>query len=220
MSRTAHAGKNASAGYAVIEALASLVIIAMIGLMLFQGIGTGTRVWERVDARQAGRESVDAAQSALRDRLEEIYPATLYEQIPPTVDFSGEAHHVVFISSPPLADRPAPVRRYGLLLDSAGQLILTSVSDVAPRTDTVINQVVLSGVRGLDVAYFGALQPDLTPGWRAAWESRGELPDAIRVRVLFQPGDRRIWPDLIVHPRATIDTGCSLEPTSHGCKGR
>lgn len=220
MTTLARAPGRASGGFALVEALASLVVIAMISLMLFEGIGTGARVWEGIDARQSGRDTVDGAQSALRDRLEEIYPATLYDQSAPTIDFSGQASQVVFIASPPLAERPGPLRRYGLRLDATGQLILTSVSDVAPKTDTAIDQVLVSGVRGLDLAYFGSAQPDLTPRWRAAWENEARLPDAIRIRLFFRPGDRRAWPDLIVHPRATIDTACSLDPISHGCKGR
>jgi general secretion pathway protein J len=214
------AGPRASGGFALIEALASLVIVGMIGLMLFSGIGTGARVWERIDTREAGREAVDSAQSTLRDRIEQIYPATLYDKTPPYIDFAGQANHLVFISSPPEAGRPAPLRRYGLLLNTAGQMILTSVSDAAPQTDTVVNQVILSGVRGLEVAYFGSTRPDFTRRWRPDWNDETALPSAVRIRVAFEPGDRRTWPDLIVHPRTTTDVSCSLDPISHGCKGR
>ena len=209
-----------SDGFALVEALASLVIVGLIGLMLFEGIGTGARVWERMDARQSGRENVDSAQSTLRDRLEEIYPATLYDKTPPYADFAGQASHIEFISSPPQSARPAPLRRYGVLLNTAGQLILTSVSDVAPRTDTVVNQVMLRGVRAIDIAYFGSAQPDFTRQWRPSWDDESLLPDAIRIRLAFEPGDRRVWPDLIIHPQVMIDTSCSVDPISHGCKGR
>ena len=209
-----------SAGFALIEAIASLVIIGMIGLMLFSGIATGSRVWERIDTRQAGREAVDSAQSALRDRIEQIYPATLYDRTPPYIDFAGQANHLVFISSPPDSARPAPLRRYGLLLNTAGQLILTSVSDTGPTIDTVVNRVILTGVRTLDVAYFGSAPPDFTRRWRPDWNQEIDLPSAVRIRLAFEPGDRRVWPDLIIHPRATADASCSLDPVSHGCKGR
>ena len=217
---TMRARPRSSDGFALIEALASLVIVGMIGLMLFAGIGTGARVWERIDTRQAGREAVESAQSTLRDRLEQIYPATLFDKNPPYVDFTGQANRLVFTSSPPKSGRPAPLRRYGLFLTAAGKLILTSVSDVAPQTDTVINQVLLTGVQGMDVAYFGSAQPDFTRRWRPTWDDEAALPSAIRIRLTFEPGDRRPWPDLIVHPRTTIDVSCSLDPVSHGCKGR
>jgi Tfp pilus assembly protein PilX len=209
-----------SDGFALVEALASLVIVGLIGLMLFEGIGTAARVWERMDARQSGRESVDGAQSTLRDRLEEIYPATLYDKNPPYADFTGQASRIEFISSPSQSGRPAPLRRYGVLLNTAGQLILTSVSDVAPQTDTVVNQVMLRGVRAIDIAYFGSRQPDFTRQWRPDWDDETLLPEAIRIRLAFEPGDRRTWPDLIIHPQVMIDTSCSADPVSHGCKGR
>ena len=42
-----------SAGFALVEALASLVIVGMIGLLLVAGATTGRRTWERIDSRQA-----------------------------------------------------------------------------------------------------------------------------------------------------------------------
>jgi general secretion pathway protein J len=213
--------QGADAGFSLVEALASLVVVGMIALMLVEGVTTGRRVWERIDTREAHGEALEAAQTTLRDRIEQTYPATLYNKTPPYIDFKGTAEQLSFLANPPVSERPASIRRYTLTLDTATNLLLSSISDVPPPDQApVTRQVLLSGVRQLDVAYFGAAQPDFTPRWRPAWTDESALPEAVRVRLTFEPGDQRQWPDLIVRPRATIDAACMLNPITHRCKGR
>jgi len=204
-----------------VEALASLVIVGMIALMLMAGATTGHRVWDGIDGREAASEELENAQAALRDRAEQIYPATLYQGNPPSVDFEGAAESVAFISSPPDVGRPAPLRRYRLFLDTTGALVLSSISDVeAQNPPSPERQTLLKGVREVDIAYFGALPPDNQRRWRRAWRQEPDLPEVIRVRVVFEPGDRRLWPDLVVRTRTNIDTACLLNTATHRCKGR
>jgi general secretion pathway protein J len=156
----------------------------------------------------------------LRDRVEQIYPATRYDKSPPYIDFSGAASRMTFLANPPEAQRPGALRRYTLGVNTKGQLVLLEVSDVAPQGTRPAVRVLLEGVRQLDVAYFGATAPDNTRGWRQEWDSEAALPEIIRIRLAFEPGDRRLWPDLIIRPRTTIDTECLLNPITHACKGR
>ena len=210
-----------SPGFALVEALASLVVVGMIGLMLMAGVTTGRRVWERIDTREAVGEGLDAAQTTLRDRLEQAFPQTLYDQNPPYVDFQGRSEGVVFLANPPDSGRPAPLRRYTLSLDTAGELVLSSISDAAAPSRAVVSRdVLLRGVRQLDLAYFGAFQTDITRRWRPVWPSNPSLPELIRIRLTFEPGDPRQWPDLIIRPRTTIDSACLLNSIIHRCKGR
>lgn len=189
--------------------------------MLVEGVATGRRVWERIDTREARGEALEAAQMALRDRVEQTYPATLYDKAPPYIDFRGAAEQLVFLANPPVSERPGPLRRYTLALDTGTNLVLSSVSDVSPPDQAfVTRQVLLRGVRQLDVAYFGAAQPDFTRRWRSSWIDESFLPEAVRVRLTFEPGDERQWPDLIIRPRTTIDTNCMFNPITHHCKGR
>jgi general secretion pathway protein J len=206
-------------GFALVEALASLVVVSLIGLMILEGVGVGRRVWERIDIVEARGEAVDGAQTLLRDRMEQIYPATLYDQAAPYVDFAGSDERVTFLSSPPYWERPSPLKRYVLRIEGR-RLVLVSTSDVAPRSAAPSTLVLLDHVRRLDLAYFGAAQPDGQRRWRAAWFNEGVLPEVVRIRVRFERGDPRLWPDLIVHPRATIDSGCVFNRISRHCKGR
>ncbi len=214
-------GARRDAGFALVEALASLVIVGMIALMLVAGMNTGRRVWEGADRRQSGAEAVDAAQGALRDRVEQLFPATLFDRSPPYVDFQGRRDGMTFLSNPAEAGRPAPLRRYSLALDAGGDLVLSSISDAAPPgRATTTREVLLARAQGLDIAYFGAREGDVGEAWRSSWAGEATPPELIRIRVALAPGDPRRWPDLVVRPRADIDAACLLNPVTHHCKGR
>ncbi len=208
-------------GFALIEALASLVIVGMLGIMMIQGVSTGQRVWARLDTRAAAFEAVEGAQDTLRGRLEQLYPATVFIGGGEQVDLNGGPETIAFLAPPQVASRPAPLRRYRLDLTVGQDLVLSSISDVAiAGAPTVTRQVLLTGVRQMDIAYYGAQPPDPTPGWRSAWAGQPEAPDLIRIRLAFEPGDPRQWPDLIVRPRTTIDSQCILSPSTSHCRGR
>lgn len=209
------------AGVALVEALASLVIVGMITLMLATGVATGRRVWERLDSREAVGEAIDSAQATIRDRLEETFPSTLYDQTPPHPDFDGGASSLEFLSNPPQVARPGPLRRYTLFLAANGALTLSSISDVGPRDKAIASpEILLRGVRSLEFSYFGPQPPDGGRRWGDVWQEQPALPEAVRVHVAFAPNDHRQWPDLIVRPLATIDSACLLNPVTHRCKGR
>jgi hypothetical protein len=44
------------------------------------------------------------------------------------------------------------------------------------------------------------------------------LPELVRIRVGFAPGDRRVWPDLIIRPAVTIDGTCRVNRTARQCR--
>jgi len=212
---------HADGGIALVEALAALVVVGMIGLMLMAGAGTGRRVWERIDAREARGEELESAQSALRDRVSQIYPATKFDASPPYIDFRGKVDQVVFLANPPEVARPAPLRRYTVSLDAAGNLALSSISDVEARDDAPVDrQVLLRHVQRLEIGYFGPAQPDFQPRWRDAWRDERALPALVRVRVAFEDGDPRVWTDLIIRTQTTIDSACLINEITHRCKGR
>ena len=210
-----------SGGFALIEALASLVIVGMISLLVFQGVGMGRRVWEGIDNVATTEEAIEGAQEILRGRIEQMYPATLYGADEAQADINGQAETLEFLAPPAEALRPAPLRRYRLELTVGRQLVLSSISDVVTSRDTrITRQVLLSGVQQLDLSYFGAAKPDTSKLWRPSWFQQVAPPEMVRIRVAFPRGDRRKWPDLIVRPLTTIDSNCVLSSATTRCRGR
>jgi type II secretory pathway pseudopilin PulG len=213
--------KRGEAGFSLVESLASLLVVGMIGLMLISGITTGRRVWERMDARAAGSEQLETAQIALRDRVEQAFPLSRYDTVPTTSTFDGGPREMTFLANPSDAGRPAPLRRYTLWATTKGALVLSSISDVGPPEGAVVdNQVLLTGIRGVDIRYYGRVAQDGRGLWRGEWRNEPKLPDIVRIHVDLMPSDRRWWPDLMIRPRATIDSGCLLDRITHHCKGR
>ncbi len=210
-----------SAGFTLVELLVSLAIMAMLSVLIVSGVGGGARVWERMDRTTAAGEAVEGAQAALRTRLERIFPATRYDASTPYVDFDGAADSLAFIAPPADAARPAPLRRYHLALTAAGDLVLSSHSDLAanPAAPDPEQLVLLHGVQGIELAYFGPTAPDNSPRWRPRWTAQPAPPQLVRLRVAFAADDRRWWPDLVVKPAADIDAGCVMN-SSGRCMGR
>jgi general secretion pathway protein J len=161
--------------------------------------------------RRRGRE---------RCRIESAFPATRNDTVPPYADFEGKADEISFLGEARDSERPTALRRYRLALDTDGDLVLSVVSDVA-LNQTVPSSVLvlLHGVQDFDVAYFGP-QPKGPPAWQLSWEKQPSLPQLVRIRVQFEQGDRRAWPELLIKPMVTIDSLCVLNAANGRCRGR
>jgi general secretion pathway protein J len=209
-----------TAGYAIAEMLASLVILGMIGTMMISGITTGQRVWERMDASDIAAENVAGAQLLLRERIESAFPATRNDTVPPFADFEGKADSISFLGEARDSERPTALRRYRLALDTDGDLVLSGVSDVA-LNQAVPSEVLvlLRGVQEFDVAYYGP-QPNGPSAWQLSWDRQAALPQLVRIRLQFEQGDRRAWPELLIKPMVTIDSLCVLNAANGRCRGR
>lgn len=210
-----------SAGYTLVEMLVSLIIIGLASAMMLSGLSAGRRAWERGDIANAAGEAVSGAQMLLRERLERAYPATRYDQIPSYADFFGAADAVSFLSPPRDIHAPSSLQRYTLALAPTGDLIVTSLSDVAidPKAPGE-PLVLLHNVQQLSIAYFGVAPPDKAPGWHDQWQRMPVLPLLVRIRVQFPPDDPRDWPELLIKPFATVDTMCVLTVLTGKCRGR
>jgi general secretion pathway protein J len=210
-----------SAGYALVEMLATLLIVGMTSALMVSGLGASRRVWDKVDSANSMGDAIAGAQLALRERLERVFPATKYDKIPSYADFDGVADKVMFLSSPRDVSSPSALRRYQLSIAPNGDLLLASVSDLAADpTKPDENLVLLHNVQGLDIAYFGVVPPDNRAGWRFTWEQRPAPPQLIRIRLQFAPQDPRVWPELLIKPAAMVDSMCVLMVMTKKCRGR
>jgi len=208
-------------GFALIELLVSLAILGLVALLLMISVGTGRRVWERLDAAGNAVASVEAAQALIRDRLTHVVPLTRYDATSPYADMQGKADVLFFIAPAPSSRQPDALMDYRLSLSTGSELVLSSTSDIArvkaPSRD---DRILLRGVARIEFTYFGAAPPDNLRRWRNAWIQRPTPPELVRLRLAFVRGDPRQWPDLIVRPVATVDTQCVLNNQTGQCKGR
>lgn len=210
-------------GVGLTELLVSLALLALISLLILQGVGTGRHLWRGVSARAETAEAIQSAQALLRERLEQIYPATRYDAQQPYPDFEGAPATLAFLAPPSDSLGHGALRRYLLRVDANGDLLLSSTSDLwglYPEDNGIrpTGEVLLHGVRGLSFAYFdGGLGKGV---WRTTWHQRSVLPGLIRLQVAFPQGDTRWWPTFMVHAATTIDSEC-INPNGSGhCGGR
>ena len=217
-------GSGRQAGFTLIELLVSLVVLGFAAALLVAAVSTGHGLGARAEAKAAAVESIDAAQTLLRDRLTAMTAEARFDASVPYADMRGDNFVLSFTAPAIDAAQPAPLQRYRLQL-ARGTLTLFAVDplrrDIQPDAPTLAGWTqlpLLLDAAGLDIAYFGAAPPDGERRWRRFWQNRPQLPELVRVRVGFAPGDRRVWPDLIVRPAATVSTACQLDSLTGRCR--
>jgi len=209
------------AGLTLLELLVALSLLGMLFVVLQQGLTLGQRVWERATTRQAVRlDAVETAQTLLRERLTRANPVFLRTG-DGEVTLVGDARAVTFDAPPPGVFGSGTYLRYTLSVtaDNVLELAWKPDTDRSPAAPLIRNAV-LGGVDRLEIAYFGVGRADRQPRWWSYWRGQPAMPLLVRLRVVFPPGDLRIWPDLLVAPRATVDAQCAWEPVTRNCRGR
>jgi general secretion pathway protein J len=218
--------ESGDAGFSLVEMLVALVLVGLAAMLMVQGLASGRRLWADEEIRTQRGETVEAAQTLVRARVERLRPVTRFGADRPYADLEGTPDTLSFISLPPDVERPSPMRRYRLFLDERGDLVLSSASALASpdaggeaaadRTD----QTLMRHVEGLAIDYFGPATRGAAPGWQPSWSQQPTPPQLVRIRLSFPAGDRRTWPDLIVAPATSLDTLCTLDPFTGVCRGR
>ena len=204
------------AGFTLVEMLVALVLLGMVATMMAVGFASGHRLWTSVERQTARGESIEAAQTLLRGRLERLRPFTRSQGRTFYSDVEGRNDRLSFWAEPPDARRPAAVTHYILALDANDDLTLAGALDPQAASDDTL----LSHVASLEIGYFGPAGPNDPGEWQDSWSHQAAPPSLIRVRVAFPPGDRRSWPDLLVRPAANVDTACLIDATTGQCGGR
>ena len=211
-------------GFTMVELLVSLGILGLTAAMLLAGLSTVRSVAERGQKQIATGESIVTAQTLIRDRIENIVAATRFDTLTPIVDLRGSQNILSFFAPAALADQPNSVARYRLLRTAPGDLVLYSVSDLSDSVNAYLPgqagwtpTILLTGVATLELVYFGIAPPDNQPRWRSQWIQRQQPPELIRIRLTFQPGDKRQWPDMIVRPGSTVNSACAIDEFSDRC---
>lgn len=208
------------AGFGLTELLVSLVLLALLSLLIFDGIAAGGNVWRTTAVRAKAAEDIQTAQAILRSRMVAIYPATRFDASQPYPDFGGTSTRISFLAPPSDASGPAALRRYALYVDRAGDLVLASTNDLLglyPEdyhvTPTI--EILLRSVAGININYL-----DDHGRWQSTWQQMPILPRLMRVRVVFPAGDGRWWPTFLVSAATTIDSGCVNYNHTGRCGGR
>jgi general secretion pathway protein J len=199
--------------------LVSLALLAVAAVLVGRSFAIDRAALWRVQDRASAGDQVEAAQNAIRSRLEHLFAEASYDGQSPTVAMDGAPDHLTFLA--PGNDVRTPIRRYRLALSTRGDLTLASAdktaANVPPPSD---GAVLLAKVDRLQIDYYGPSGAVGASAWVANWAARSSPPRLVRIRLGLPPGDRRRWPELIVRPAANVDSGCVVDPDTGGCRGR
>ena len=219
-----NAANKRQRGFTLIEILIAMTLLGLLMVMLFGGLGLGTRAWEASYVRSADLARLEAVQGFIRRALTGAYPllGTNDDDAKRKVTFTGGAEAVEFTALMPahfgvggfyIITLAAEDGVDGARLVFRRQLYRSGdeePSPPAPAGDPEKEKVLLDGISKAEFSYFGATDIDETPAWRDEWQDQKTLPDLVRLSVTFADGDKSSWPDLVVAPRISATTA----PTS------
>jgi general secretion pathway protein J len=196
-----------------------MAVLSLLALIMMGSLKFSARVWERTQANSDDTDAISTAQAFIRHQLAVAYPQwqdTGSDR--PHILFDGEPQQISFLAPAPAQFGPGTNLRYTLQRAKNGDLEVVWQSQqvgAAPSPTTL-----LSNIASISIDYFGAPFGQRLPKWSDSWSNRARLPDLVRIRIAFPPGDRRVWPELIVHPDITVDVRCIYEPLTRTCRGR
>jgi len=207
------------AGFTLLELLVAMAVLSLLALVMMGGLKFSARVWERTQTTSDETDAVSSAQAFIRHQLAAAYPQW-QDRGPdrPHVLFDGEAQQITFLAPPPAQFGPGTNLLYTLQRSKTGDLEVAWQSQ--QPGDSAKSTKLLSSISSIKFDYFGPAYGGNLPKWWDSWSNRARPPDLVRIRIAFPPGDRRIWPELIVHPDITVDVRCIYEPLTRTCRGR
>jgi general secretion pathway protein J len=198
----------------------------LLSVVLLGGFRFGIDSTARGAAHTANVDHVLLVQDVLRRTLGHANPRYVPDDpMHPHIDFEGTPDSIGFLAPAPAAIGGASYARYAVSVSRFGgdaRLLLKAGLDLATRADptTVVDEVLLSGVNGVEFSYYGVTGADKSAEWHDRWSGELRLPQLVRVHVRFPDRDTRVWPTLIIALRIAVDTQCIYDPSTKQCQGR
>ena len=187
----------------------ALTLLGLISVVLFSSFKLGVRAWEAGSASAGQLSEVEVVQNLLRTQLSEarqlpVGPREVHTEFtfagsPEELRFSAPmpahlgmgGHHVIVLSTDGSGANRDLILRW--------RAYRPDMSFMDDRWSEPL--VLLNGIAGIGIEYFGRSEEEERPSWRETWDHEKTPPDLIRLRVAFAAADRRRWPELVVAPR-------------------
>jgi general secretion pathway protein J len=198
-------GSKAARGFTLVELLVAITLLGLLVVMLTGGLHYGTRVITAASVVVDRSAEIGAAYGFLREALGSAQPLPSGEAAQQaTIQFEGAADELAFVALAPSHLAPGGFHVLHLGLESAGRkgrLVLRweRAARGAASEPTFAPSVLLDDIDSIEFAYFGATRAGENSAWQQSWERAGDLPDLIRLRIVF--GDGTPAPEFIVAPR-------------------
>ncbi len=182
---------HTEAGFALVDALVSLVLVAMILALLPGSVRTGQRAWQAAISQDGTTERA-AALSIIAQWLESALP--VFERDADglaQIAFSGDPESVTFVTS--LSDGPVSGGLYRLTLrpQQAGSvnsrsLVLTLSPFQRQSSEpgiATVDHTVLDNIENTSFRYYGSIDTKSDSVWHTTWARTDQLPSLIEMSI-------------------------------------
>ncbi len=195
-------------GFTLVELLIAITLLGFIMAMATGSVRTGIRVWESADRSTDEVNQIQAVQHLIRRQLGRAFPVQQKRRgVNRAVLFEGTRDSIRFVSPMPphlgtkglyqIAIEPAYDRNGTYRLNFQRALFQVE-DDFREKPENAKDTLLLEGIRSVEFAYFGRERDRLSPRWRSQWHDVPLPPMLVRIRVHFEDGDTRSWPELVV----------------------
>ena len=215
-------GDRVIGGFTLIELLVAMALSALVATMFYQAMRIGRLSWTFVRTKTEANEDVFVAQRLLRSLIHGMRFAEPYERRGIRIGaIHGDPESLVFSSLLESVPYERGLYRFKLSFDRPARALEVEYSRDAEGWDdpgesrNMVQTVLLAGIKELHLSY---LSREEAPRWRSAWPASARPPAAIRIKILFDDEDPRIWPPLVARPMATAPVHCNFDPVSRECR--
>ncbi len=226
--RAAACASTSQGGFTLIELAVALALLSLMSLVLFESLRFAQRSYDRVVRKGATSWELFAGQRLIRSIIESAYPQQAAMVGASAFGFAGNRDRIVVVAAAPLAGA-AGLYRYEISLqrrDVHHEDLLVrwqpdyAISGSVPDAIDVGEEVLIPNVAAIEWQYLEGPGESggSVPVWRSEWHDRRTLPQLVRMRVQFPPGDARRWPELVAAPRITDDANCVFDPIARRCR--
>ncbi len=192
------------AGFTLLELMVSLALVGLLTMVLTGGIRFGARVWEASRVQTEAASEIHAIRRFVRERALAARPVRAMgdDAKSRAAGFSGDGAALALVTL-----MPAYVARGGLyhfeiaataMDDGMGMAVKWWPYGGAESGPGSGRRLLLEGARDIRLSYFGDGGETGAMAWHDDWRGRRDLPRLISIKVVFPPGDPRVWPELIV----------------------
>jgi general secretion pathway protein J len=207
---------QAEGGFTLIELLVTLALLGLLTMVMFGSMRFGVQVWARTGTGLTETNALRKAEDLLKADLSRAYPLYSSSGTKASIAFDGDEHRIAYLT--PSRDKPGMMERVVLETTSDGKtvdLMRTDTPELARAGDSRQKQL-MSHLRGVTFAYYGAEQDDKKPTWSNTWQNRTRLPTLIQVAIEAKDGSETF----LVAPRLASDAGCVFDALTKRCRGR
>jgi len=198
----------AQRGFTLVEVLVAMAIFALLVSVLYSSLGSVTRAYDAAEKAVDEGARLRIGAEFLSRLVETAYPVALADGRRWVVQFDGDEESLRL-----MVDMPGYVGSSGvhevrldvreedgesalwfawrpMMVDEDGEKIAGEFQD----------RMLVPGVAGMAVRYFGAEDPEQDPRWSEQWSGMPALP--VLVELSLEDEDETPWPVLVLRPRA------------------